>query len=258
MINPVQNLGRAAIEAVRTAGAMQIFLNRALIGAFTPPLRLGMVVNQCHFLGVKSTVVILLTGVFTGMVLGLQGYYTLRNFGSEAMLGAGVVLSLVRELGPVLAALMVTGRAGSAMAAELGIMRITEQINALDAMNLDPIKFLISPRLAASIITMPLLTSVFVCVGVVGSWTVAVWMMGLNPGVYYEGLITSVTSRDLLSGLIKTLVFGATIGIVCGYKGFTSGHGAEGVGRATTEAVVASSVLILLWDYLLTSMTLYI
>ena len=168
----IQGLGRNAIEVVREAGRMQLFAWRAAWGALVPPWRPGLLVNQVHFLGVRSTLVVLLTAAFTGAVLSLQGFYTLRRFGSEAMLGSAVALSLVRELGPVLTALMFTGRAGSAMTAELGIMRIGEQIDALATMNLEPVKFLVSPRLAATIIALPLLGAMFVVVGIAGAMAV--------------------------------------------------------------------------------------
>ncbi len=254
MTTLIQKLGATTIHAVQEAGRMQIFLIRALIGMVTPPIRWRAIVAQIHFMGVRSWPVILLTAAFSGMVLAYQGYYTLRNFGSEGFLGSGVALSLIRELGPVLAALMVTGRGGSAMAAELGIMRITEQIDALTAMNLEPIKFLASPRILASTFVMPILGAIFVVVGIMGAYAVGVFLLGVNPGLFYNGMVKSVSLSDLGSGLIKTVIFGVTIGLVSAYKGFTTRRGAEGVGRTTTEAVVMCSVLILVWDYILTSM----
>ncbi len=254
--NPIQRLGAQTIGAVQEAGRLQIFILQALSGVFRPPFRWGMTVVQMHFLGVRSLTVILMTAAFTGMVLGVQGYYTLTKFGSEAMLGSGVALSLIRELGPVLSALMVTGRAGSAMAAELGIMRITEQIDALETMNLEPIKFLVSPRCLASTLVLPLLGGIFVVVGIIGAYMVGVHLFGVNPGSFYEGMVASVDPKDLTSGLVKCVVFGATIGLVCAHRGYYTRHGAEGVGRATTEAVVFTSVLILFWDFVLTSIML--
>lgn len=254
MTNLIQNLGAKTMTTISETGRMQIFLFRSLIGMVTPPLRLPAVVQQVHFMGVRSWPVILLTAAFTGMVLAYQGYSTLRNFGSEGFLGSGVALSLIRELGPVLAALMVTGRGGSAMAAELGIMKISEQIDALSAMNLEPIKFLAAPRILATVFVMPILSAIFVVVGIIGAYCIGVFLLNVNPGLFTNGMIKSVQLSDLGSGLLKSVMFGLTIGLVSAYKGFNTRHGAEGVGRTTTEAVVLSSVLILVWDYILTSM----
>jgi phospholipid/cholesterol/gamma-HCH transport system permease protein len=200
--------------------------------------------------------VVVLTAAFTGMVLGLQGYYSLSKFGSEGMLGVAVALSLIRELGPVLSALMVTGRAGSAVSAEIGIMRITEQIDALETMALEPLKYLVSPKLIASVLALPLLCAIFDVVGIWGGYLVGVKLLGVNPGAYFGEMENSVEWRDIYSGLIKSLSFGVIIAWVCCYKGYHAGHGAEGVSRATTTAVVMSSVLILIWDYFITSVLL--
>jgi len=235
---------------------MGIFLWQALAGMFRPPLRPRTTVLQIHFLGVKSLIVILMTAAFSGMVMGLQGFYTLLRFGSQGLLGSGVSYSLVTELGPVITALMVTGRAGSSMTAELGIMRITEQIDALDAMNLEPVKFLASPRLSGMLVTMPLLSAISAVVGLIGCHLIAVNLLGVAPGVLWEGFVRGVVPRDLVLGLVKSLAFGLTVGWVCSYKGFYAGRGAEGVGRATTEAVVMSSVLILILDYIINSIML--
>jgi len=246
-------VGGKTLRLVQEAGRIQIFLVQALLRAVVPPYRWSFILAQTHFLGVRSWLVILLTALFTGMVLAYQGAYTLRLFGGEGLLGSGVALGLIRELAPVLSALMVTGRAGSAMAAELGIMRISEQIDALETLNLEPIKFLISPRIVASVLVAPLLGGIFVVVGIVGAYMVAVHLLGVNAGMFYDGMVQSVDGEDLIMGLVKCLVFGVTIGAVCAYKGFFASRGAEGVGRATTDAVVMSSVLILVWDYVLTS-----
>ena len=238
------------------AGRMGIFLGQALAGMFRPPLRLTTAVFQVHFLGVNSLIVVIMTAVFSGMVMGLQGFYTLLRFGSQGLLGSGVSYSLITELGPVIAALMVTGRAGSSMTAELGIMRITEQIDALDTMNLEPVKFLASPRLLAMVIAMPLLAAISAVVGLVGCHIIAVEVLGVARGVLWEGFIIGVVPRDLLLGLVKSMAFGLTIGWICSYKGFYASRGAEGVGKATTEAVVTSSVLILTLDYVINAIML--
>ena len=256
MINIAQRTGSWAIDRVAEAGRMGIFLGQAVAGMFRPPFRLTVAVLQVHFLGVNSLIVVIMTGVFTGMVMGLQGFYTLLRFGSQGLLGSGVSYSLITELGPVIAALMVTGRAGSSMTAELGIMRITEQIDALDTMNLEPVKFLASPRLLAMMIAMPLLSAISAVVGLVGCHIIAVEVLGVARGVLWEGFIIGVVPRDLALGLVKSIAFGLTIGWICSYKGFYASRGAEGVGRATTEAVVMSSVLILILDYVINAIML--
>jgi phospholipid/cholesterol/gamma-HCH transport system permease protein len=232
---------------------MMTFLLYSIYVIFSSPGKLFAIFKQIHFIGAKSFFVIFLTASFTGMVLGLQGYYTLRKFGSEGLLGSVVALSLIRELGPVLSALMVTGRAGSAITAEIGIMRITEQIDALEAMALEPFKYLISPKILAAIITLPLLCSIFDVVGIYGGYVVGVKLLGVNPGAYFNEMEKGVEWKDIYSGLVKSLSFGLIISWICCYKGFYAGHGAEGVSRATTSAVVMSSVTVLVWDYFLTS-----
>jgi phospholipid/cholesterol/gamma-HCH transport system permease protein len=232
---------------------MGLFLAESFFWMVFPPYLLRRIIKQINFIGVKTTLVILLTGTFTGMVLALQIYYTLVKFGAEARLGSVVALSLIKELGPVICALMVTGRAGSALTAEIGIMRITEQIDALDAMALNPYKYLIIPNLIAGIISVPLLTFIFVVVGVFGGYTVGVGLMGLSSGTYFGGIRDFVDSRDILEGLYKSLSFGILITWISCYKGYSTGYGAEGVSKATTQAVVLSSVVILIWDYFMTS-----
>ena len=252
----VQRIGSLALGLLQEMGGMLNFLVYAVYCQFRFPARPIHVFKQIHFIGAKSSFVILLTASFTGMVLGLQGYYTLAKFGSDGMLGAAVALSLIRELGPVLSALMVTGRAGSAITAEIGIMRITEQVDALKTMALNPFKYLITPKLLAAVIAVPLLCAIFDVVGIYGGYVVGVKLLGVNPGAYFHEMEKSVEWKDIYSGVLKSLSFGVIIAWVCCYKGYTCGHGAEGVSRATTSAVVMSSVLILIWDYFLTSVLL--
>ncbi len=197
--------------------------------------------------------VILLMGSFTGMVLALQIFYTLRKVGSEAMLGPAIALSLIRELGPVLSALTITGRAGSALTAEIGIMRITEQIDALTAMAVNPVRYLITPKILAAIIVFPLLVSIFDVIGIYGGYLVGVKLLGLSSGTYFSQMKHFVEMEDIRIGIYKALTFGVLVLWVCCYKGFYTGYGAEGVSRATTNAVVMSSVLILISDYVLGS-----
>ncbi len=197
--------------------------------------------------------VIFLTGGFAGMVLGLQGYYTLNRFGSSALLGPMVALSLVKELGPVFSALMVTGRAGSAMTAEIGIMQITEQVDALKLMGLNPFRYLVVPKFLAGIIALPLLSAIFNVVGIFGGYLVGGKLLGVGRGTYFGEMANYVDMKDILGGIYKSLTFGVLITWICSYKGYYTGFGAEGVSRATTQAVVLSSVLILVWDYFMTS-----
>ncbi|NMC64146.1 MAG: ABC transporter permease, partial [SAR324 cluster bacterium] len=229
------------------------FLWRTLIAVFTPPLRPSLILTQMLQIGVNSSLVIALIGIFTGAVLAVQMDYSLSMFGATAFTGSTIALSLIRELGPVLTALMVIGRAGSAMTAELGIMRITEQIDALKSMAVDPIKYLMAPRLIAAVIVTPLLASIFNVIGIAGGYVVGVGLLGLSPGTFMGQIYSSVTPTDVYAGLIKALVFGFIFGWVSCYKGYKCGFGAVGVNKATTQSVVISSVAILIVDYFLTS-----
>jgi phospholipid/cholesterol/gamma-HCH transport system permease protein len=249
-------VGRTTLFYVREMGRMLLFLLASVAWLFRPPFRALQVLRQLHFIGFKSTFVVVLTAGFTGMVLGLQIYYTLTKFGSEAVLGSVVALSMIRELGPVLAALMVTARAGSAMTAEIGIMRITEQIDALDTMAISPIQYLIAPKLLASLLVLPLLVSMFDVVGIYGGYLVGVNLLGGSSGSYWSSIESAVQWKDVYGGIMKAISFGIIISWVCCYKGFYTGMSAEGLGKATTEAVVLSAVLILIWDYFLTSVLL--
>ena len=253
MFNPLEVVGRVVLKQVQTMGRMAIFLGSTGFWAVLPPLKFRRIVSQLHFIGVKSSSIILLTAGFSGMVLGLQGYYTLRKFGSEALLGPAVGLSLIRELGPVMAALMVAARAGSASAAEIGIMRITEQIDALEAMAVNPMKYLVVPKVIAGLIAIPLLTAIFDVVGIYGGYLVGVELLGVSSGTYFSEMRNMVEMSDIRGGFLKSLSFGLIVTWVCTYKGFYAEHGAEGVGKATTEAVVLSSVLVLVWNYFMTA-----
>jgi len=250
----IRNLGAISLFGLRRAGRMGVFLSQAFFYAATPPLKFSRVLKQIHFIGFESTLVIFLTAAFAGMVLSLQGYYSLNQFGSAALLGPMVALSLIRELGPVLTALMVTGRAGSAMTAEIGIMRITEQVDALKLMGLNPFRYLIVPRLLAGIVSLPLLAAIFDVVGIFGGYLVGVKLLGVGKGTYFAEMAGYVDMQDVLGGFYKSLTFGVLITWVCCYKGYYTSFGAEGVSKATTQAVVLSSVLILVWDYFMTSL----
>lgn len=253
ILAPVRRLGRIPRSVLGELGRMGMFLARTLFYTFAPPLKFFRVLKQIRFIGFGSVLVIVLTGTFTGMVLGFQGYHTLSRVGSTAFLGSMVALSLLRELGPVMAALMVTGRAGSAVTAELGIMRITEQIDELEILGLSPYRYLVVPNLLAALISVPLLTAIFNVVGILGGYLVGGKLLGVNSGTYFGAMTDYVDATDVLAGLYKSVCFGGLIAWVCCYKGYTAGFGAEGVSKATTQAVVLTSILILVCDYFLTS-----
>ena len=252
-LGPVEALGRSTVYVVESMGRFGRFLLEAVATMLTPPFKVGAFLHRIDYIGFRSLLIILLTGSFTGMVLGLQIYLTLVRFGSEAYLGPAVALSLIRELGPVLSALMVTGRAGSALTAEFGIMRISEQIDAMTVMALNPMRYLTVPSILAGLVTFPLMGAIFNVVGIFGGYLVGVELLGLSEGTYFGEMESFVDMSDIMTGTWKSLSFGVIVAWVCTYKGFHVGHGAEGVARATTQAVVLSSVLILVWDYFLGS-----
>ncbi len=256
ILEMTERLGALVIDRVTQLGAFVLFLLSAVIYVFLPPFKPRLWIRQIRIIGADSLFLIILIGAFTGMVLGLQGYNTLRRFGSDGALGTVVALVLVRELGPVLAALMIAARAGSAMAAELGSMQSTEQIDALTVMAINPVQYLVSPRMLAGVISFPLLTSVFDVVGIYGGYMVGVGLMGAPAGAYFNGIAANMSGHDIMTGLYKALVFGVVVMWVCCYKGYHAERMATGVSRATTEAVVLSSVLILAFDYFLTSILL--
>lgn len=233
-----------------------MFLLVSICQAFVPPYRLSRVIKEIEFIGSKSLLIVFVTALFTGMVLGLQGYHTLTQFGAEALLGSAVALSIIRELGPVLCALMVAGRAGSAIAAEIGIMKITDQFPALEMMAIDPLKYVISPKILAGIISLPLLTAFFDVVGIAGGYLVGVKLLGVNEGAYFGKMVSAITFTDIYGGMIKSLSFGLLIAWICSFIGYTAQATTEGVSRATTQAVVYSSLSILIVDYILTSLLL--
>jgi phospholipid/cholesterol/gamma-HCH transport system permease protein len=252
----IEALGALIVDGVGDLGDFVLFLLESVLYVFLPPYKPRLWIRQIRIIGADSLFLIILIGGFTGMVLGLQGYNTLRRFGSDGALGTVVALVLVRELGPVLAALMITARAGSAMAAELGSMQATEQIDALTVMAINPIQYLVSPRMLAGVISFPLLTTIFDVIGIYGGYMIGVGLMGAPSGAYFNGIGSNMRSHDIMTGLYKALVFGVIVMWVCCYKGYHAERMATGVSRATTEAVVLSSVLILAFDYFLTSILL--
>ncbi|MBI3759078.1 MAG: ABC transporter permease [Deltaproteobacteria bacterium] len=256
IVSSIERLGAYVIDGLTALGDFVIFLAAALFAAVRSPYKARLLIRQLRSIGAESFFLVALIGLFTGMVLGLQGYNTLSRFGSEGALGTVVALVLVRELGPVLTALMVAARAGSAMAAELGSMQATEQMDALSVMAINPVQYLVSPRVLAGIISFPLLTALFDVIGIWGGWAVGVGLMGAPNGPYFNGIAQNMSGHDILTGVYKALIFGLVVMWVCCYKGYHAERMATGVSRATTAAVVLSSVLILVWDYFLTSILL--
>lgn len=261
IVKQLESIGATTLYYLADLGGMGMFLAQSIRGIFRMPFRFHALLREIKNIGAYSFVVIFFTAAFTGMVLGVQGYYTLSKVGTEGALGSAVALSLIRELGPVLTALMVTGRAGSAMCAELGIMRITQQVDALECMTIDPYRFLITPKFLATLIAVPLLTVLFDVIGIFGGYLSGVKLLGVNPGAFFSGMEQSVLNKDINLGIIKSFVFAVIIVWICTGRGFLlyrsrSGFGAGSVSRATTQAVVLSSITILLWDYLLTAMLL--
>lgn len=257
---PLAWLGSKGIAMVNNLGAATIFLAQSFVMIFRHP-QPKKIIQQIYFIGAQTMGIIVLVAIFTGMVMGLQLYYTLVKLGSEGALGSAIGLALVRELGPVLTAIMITARAGSAMTAELGIQRISEQIDALYTMRINPLGYLISPRVAGALIGFPLLTAIFDVVAITGGYFSGVVLVGAQTGAYFHGLQASVEWIDVLGGFIKAFVFGLIVVTVCCYNGYFThlrkeGHGAKGVSLSTTEAVVQSCVLILISDYLITSFLL--
>jgi len=249
----LDRLGRAVLAGVEEMGKIILLFVSVLGWMFRPPFKLRNIFKQMEFVGVKSIFVVVLTGTFTGMVMALQGYHGFRMFSAESLVGGTVALGMTRELGPVLTSLMVTARAGSAMAAELGTMRVTEQIDALYVMAANPVKHLIVPRVIAGVLMVPLLTVVADFTGILGGYFVGVHILGINSGIFIKNITRLVDLNDIYNGLVKAACFGLILSLVGCYKGFNTYGGAEGVGRATTEAVVLASIAILISDYLLTA-----
>ena len=249
----IRAIGAMTLFVVRRMGRMGIFFMETVLFVFIPPFKVMRVMQRIRFVGFQSILLIALTGASTGMVLSFQGYYTLIRAGSTALLGPMVALSLLRELGPVFAALMVVARAGSAITAEIGIMRISEEIDALELMGLHPLRYLVAPNLVAMLISVPLLTALFDVVGIFGGYIVGVKLLGVGGGTYFGEMTEYVRMDDIAGGFYKSICFGGIIAWISTYKGYYTGFGAEGVSRATTQSVVLSAVLILVSDYFLTS-----
>jgi phospholipid/cholesterol/gamma-HCH transport system permease protein len=252
-LNPVRAIGRSTLDMIDTAGAVALFAGRGVVAALTPRWFWGQTLRQILAIGYFSLPVVGLTAVFTGAALALNIYTGGGRFNAEQIMPQIVALGITRELGPVLAALMLAGRVSAAIAAEIGAMRATEQIDALQTLSTDPFRYLIAPRLTAAIITLPLLTVAADIIGIAGGWLVATRTLAFNPVVYVRNTWDFLQDWDVESGLIKAAAFGFIVALMGCYQGFNSRGGAQGVGAATTNAVVSSSILILATDFILTA-----
>ncbi len=254
LMRPFQLVGHVVLELLATVGRVVLFAGAGLGHCFRPPFYFRSLGRQLIEIGYYSLPVVGLTAIFTGMVLALQSYTGFSRFSAEGAVANVVVVSITRELGPVLAGLMVAGRIGASMAAEIGTMRVTEQIDALTTLSTNPMKLMVAPRLIAGLTMLPLLVVVANVIGVFGGYLVAVYKLGFNPANYLQGTFDALHSEDVVSGLVKASVFGLIVSLMGCYHGYTSRGGAQGVGAATTNAVVSSAILILCFDYILTEL----
>ncbi len=254
IVSSLRGIGARVVNAVWRIGFGTRFFLLTLFYSGTSFRRFRLTVREIFFTGVMSLIIILVSGMFVGMVLGLQGYETLKRYGSESALGSLVALSLVRELGPVLAALLFASRAGSAMTAEIGLMKATEQISAMEMMAVNPIARVVAPRFWAGVISMPLLASMFSAMGVFGGYVVGVVLIGVDEGSFWSQMQSAVDfQHDVLNGVIKSVVFGVAVTVISLFEGFDAPPTAEGVSGATTRTVVQSSLAILMLDFILTA-----
>jgi phospholipid/cholesterol/gamma-HCH transport system permease protein len=255
ILDRIQRLGRAAIGFVERLGRAHLFLLHTISGIPGVLLRPALVIRQLYMVGVLTLLIILVSGFFVGMVLGLQGYNTLSDFGAEESLGVMVALSLVRELGPVVTALLFAGRAGSALTAEIGLMKATEQLSGMEMMAVDPMRRVIAPRFLAGFISMPLLAAIFSLVGVYGGYFVGVGLLGVDDGAFWSQMQDRVEWHDdILNGVIKSLVFGFVAVWIAVFEGYDAVPTSEGVSRATTRTVVHTSLTVLGLDFILTAL----
>jgi len=253
-MNFVAAVGRVFLAFLEATGRLAVFTGTAVSYCLTPPLYLRQILRQMVDIGYYSLPVVGLTAAFTGMVLALQSYTGFSRFEAESAIATVVVLSMTRELGPVMAGLMVAGRIGAAMAAEIGTMRVTEQIDALTTLSTNPMRYLVAPRLIAGLATLPILVLVADIIGVFGGFSVSVYKLGFNPAGYLKNTFDYLETQDVVVGLVKAGVFGFIIALMGCYNGYHSRGGAEGVGSATTAAVVSASVLILSFNYVITEL----
>lgn len=255
MVNPLQKLGSSALKFFERLGRGHLFFLDAVWGFIALLPRPMLLVKQLYSVGVLSLLIILISGLFVGMVLGLQGYYILSNFGAEETLGVLVAASLVRELGPVVAALLFSGRAGSALTAEIGLMKATEQLSGMEMMAIDPMRRVISPRLLAGVISMPLLAAIFSAMGVIGGYIVGVGLLGVDDGAYWSQMQNKIDfHEDIINGVIKSFVFGVVVTWIAVFEGYDAIPTSEGVSRATTRTVVHSAFAVLGLDFVLTAL----
>lgn len=250
--NFLRTLGKPLVTFVISLGYLSSFILRSLYHCLTPPFYPQLFIKQLINMGFYSLPVVGLTTIFAGMVIALQSYSGFARFGAESAVASVVLISVTRELAPVLSALMVAGRIGAAMAAEIGTMRVTEQIDALTTLSTNPFKYLIAPRLWAGVIVLPLLVLIGDVIGIFGGYVVGVYKLGFNPANYINSTLQNMVSLDIVSGLVKAGVFGFIIALMGCYNGYKSKGGAQGVGEATTNAVVSASILILIFNYILT------
>ena len=254
-MNPIAALGGWVIGVVRDAGSAARFFIAIIARTFHALRRFRLVRDQIHFLGNYSFVIIVVSGLFVGFVLGLQGYYTLRRYGSEQALGLLVALSLVRELGPVVTALLFAGRAGTSLTAEIGLMKAGEQLSAMEMMAVDPVARVIAPRFIAGVIAMPILAALFSAVGIVGGYIVGVQLIGVDEGAFWSQMQGGVDVwNDVGNGVIKSIVFGIAVSFIALRQGYEANPTPEGVSRATTRTVVAASLAVLGLDFILTAL----
>ncbi|MCA3018085.1 MAG: lipid asymmetry maintenance ABC transporter permease subunit MlaE [Rhodocyclaceae bacterium] len=254
MINGIRRIGSRGIDTIWRGGAMARFFWLVLLNSGMSFRRLHLTVREIYFAGVMSLVIIMVSGLFVGMVLGLQGFETLQKYGAEETMGVLVALSLVRELGPVVTALLFASRAGSAITAEIGLMKATEQLKAMDMMAIDPIARVVAPRFWAGVISMPILAALFSAMGIFGGYIVAVAVVGIDPGVFWANMQSAVDFRyDVWNGIIKSIAFGIAVSIIATFEGFDADPTAEGVSRATTRTVVTSALTVLAIDLILTA-----
>lgn len=255
MLEPVARLGRSGLGFFQRLGRAHLFVLELLRALGAAVARPRLTIEQVYSVGVLTFIITVVAGLFVGMVLGLQGYYTLVDFGAEDSLGVLVALSLVRELGPVVAALLFAGRAGSALTAEIGLMKATEQLSALEMMAVDPFRRVLAPRFAAGFVSMPLLAALFSAVGVGGGYFVAVGLLGVDPGAFWSQMQAGVGFyEDVMNGVIKSLVFGAVVTWIALFEGYDCVPTSEGVSRATTRTVVHASLAVLGLDFVLTAL----
>jgi len=254
MINGIRRIGARGIETIWRGGSLARFFWLVLLNSGMSFRRLHLTIREIYFAGVMSLVIIMVSGLFVGMVLGLQGFETLQKYGAEETMGVLVALSLVRELGPVVTALLFASRAGSAITAEIGLMKATEQLKAMDMMAIDPIARVVAPRFWAGVISMPILAALFSAMGIFGGYIVAVAVVGIDPGVFWANMQSAVDFRyDILNGIIKSIAFGIAVSVIATFEGFDADPTAEGVSRATTRTVVSSALTVLAIDLILTA-----